>query len=162
MIDRGAESVNNLLNYVLFNIAPTLVDIGIAVAFFTSTFGAYFGLIVFATMGAYIWFTVRVTEWRTKFRRSMNTHDNTIRQKATDSLINAETVKLYSGERYEVGAFREKVLVYNTHEWRSLASLSLLNVGQGLIIALGMLGGTLLLENNLGQMVALLVGNPLL
>lgn len=94
MMDRGGDSINNILNYILFNIAPTIVDILIAIGYFTSTFGAYFGLIVFTTMGGYMWYTVVVTEWRTKFRRGMNTRDNAVRQKATDSLINVHRPKL--------------------------------------------------------------------
>ena len=95
-------------------------------------------------MGTYIWFTVSVTEWRTKFRRTMNTKDNQIRQKATDSLLNAETVKLYLGERYEREDFEAKIVDYQAHEWRSLASLSLLNVGQSVVITVGLAGGTFL------------------
>eukprot|EP00039_Didymoeca_costata_P007214 m.97438 g.97438 ORF g.97438 m.97438 type:complete len:865 (+) comp13595_c0_seq5:351-2945(+) len=144
MMDRGGDSVNNLLNYILFNIAPTLADIAIAVTYFTTTFGSYFGLIVFTTMGGYIWFTVAVTEWRTKFRRNMNTRDNAVRQKATDSLLNAETVKLYCGEQFEVDSFRDKVLDFQVHEWYSISTLSLLNTGQSLIITSGLAAGSLL------------------
>lgn len=151
MMDRGSDSINNLLSYIIFNIAPTLIDIAIAVGFFTSKFGAYYGLIVFATMGTYIWFTVSVTEWRTKFRRTMNTKDNSIRQKATDSLLNAETVKLYLGERYEREDFEAKIVDYQAHEWRSLASLSLLNVGQSVVITVGLAGGTFLCGYEVSQ-----------
>jgi ATP-binding cassette subfamily B (MDR/TAP) protein 6 len=68
-MDRGTQSINNLLSYVLFNIAPTLVDIGVAVVYFIVAFDGWFGLIVFTTMMAYILFTIYITEWRTKFRR---------------------------------------------------------------------------------------------
>lgn len=95
-------------------------------------------------MGTYIWITVAVTEWRTKFRREMNTRDNAVRQKATDSLLNAETVKLYSGEKFEAQTYLEKVLDYQKHEWRSLASLSLLNCTQSSVIAVGLAAGAML------------------
>lgn len=144
MMDRGGDSINNLLNWVVFSIAPTLIDIAIAIIYFTSQFGSYFGIIVFTTMGGYIYFTVTVTEWRTKFRREMNTRDNNVRQKATDSLLNAETVKLYSGEAYERDSFRAKILDFQHHEWYSLASLGALNTGQAVIITVGLLGGSLL------------------
>ena len=76
------------------------------------------------TMIGYIIFTVAVTEWRTKFRRGMNTRDNAIRQRATDSMLNAETVKLYTGEGFEAAGFRGKVKDYQQYEWASLASLT--------------------------------------
>ena len=79
-MDRGGDSINNLLNWVVFSIAPTLIDIAIAIIYFTSQFGSYFGIIVFITMGGYIYFTITVTEWRTKFRREMNTRDNAVRR----------------------------------------------------------------------------------
>ncbi len=69
MMDRGTQSINNLLSYVLFNIAPTLADIGVAVIYFIVAFDGWFGLIVFTTMISYIYFTISITEWRTKYRR---------------------------------------------------------------------------------------------
>jgi len=144
MMDRGGDSINNLLNWVVFSIAPTLIDIAIAIIYFTSQFGSYFGIIVFITMGGYIYFTITVTEWRTKFRREMNTRDNAVRQKATDSLLNAETVKLYSGEAFERETFRAKILDFQHHEWYSLASLGALNTGQAVVITVGLLSGSML------------------
>ncbi len=67
-MDRGTESINGLLNYFVFNIIPTFVDIGIAIIYFTAEFNAWFGLIVFITMALYLTLTFVVTEWRTKFR----------------------------------------------------------------------------------------------
>ena len=69
VMDRGTQSINNLLNYVLFSILPTLVDIAVAVVFFVVAFDGWFGLIVFTTMISYIFYTIYITEWRTKFRR---------------------------------------------------------------------------------------------
>lgn len=86
MVDRGTDSINSLLSYVIFNILPTLVDIAIACVYFTSKFGPYFGLIVFTTMILYIYFTIAVTEWRTKYRRGMNTRDNKLRQMVSQSI----------------------------------------------------------------------------
>eukprot|EP00730_Choanoeca_flexa_P007080 TRINITY_DN12277_c0_g2_i1.p1 TRINITY_DN12277_c0_g2~~TRINITY_DN12277_c0_g2_i1.p1 ORF type:complete len:794 (+),score=176.63 TRINITY_DN12277_c0_g2_i1:176-2383(+) len=144
MVDRGTTSVNSLLSYILFNILPTLVDIGIACVYFTSQFGPYFGLIVFATMMVYIFVTIRVTEWRTKFRRSMNTEDNKLRQMAVDSLLNFETVKYYNGEAFELMRYDDKIKTYLYHFWQSQASLNLLNSCQSVVIILGLLAGTLL------------------
>lgn len=69
VMDRGTQSINNLLSYILFNIAPTLVDIAVAVVYFVIAFDGWFGLIVFTTMISYIYFTISITEWRTKYRR---------------------------------------------------------------------------------------------
>lgn len=69
VMDRGTQSINNLLSYILFNIVPTLVDIGVAVVYFIIAFDGWFGLIVFTTMLGYIYFTIFITEWRTKYRR---------------------------------------------------------------------------------------------
>ncbi|EDQ85337.1 uncharacterized protein MONBRDRAFT_29256, partial [Monosiga brevicollis MX1] len=144
MVDRGTDSVNSLLSYVLFSILPTLVDIAIACVYFTSEFGPYFGLIVFTTMMLYIYATIAITEWRTKYRRSMNTHDNRLRQMAVDSLLNFETVKYHNGEQFELQRYDDKMIDYLHHFWLSNASLSLLNTVQSVIIISGLLGGTLL------------------
>lgn len=129
VMDRGTDSINNLLNYILFSILPTIVDIIIAVVFFITAFNAWFGLIVFVTMLLYISecviirklhnnhrcfivLTIAITEWRTKFQRRMNLADNETRARSVDSLLNFETVKYYGAEQYEVDAFREAVLHY--------------------------------------------------
>ena len=144
VMDRGTQSINNLLSYLLFNIFPTFVDIGIAIIFFVVAFDVWFGLIVFATMFSYVLFTIAITEWRTKFRRDMNERDNAARAKAVDSLLNFETVKYYGAEIYEVERFNTAVEGYQDAEWKSLASLNLLGSGQNAIITAGLLVGALL------------------
>eukprot|EP00043_Microstomoeca_roanoka_P013838 m.136026 g.136026 ORF g.136026 m.136026 type:complete len:877 (-) comp15861_c0_seq2:159-2789(-) len=150
MVDRGTESIGSLLSYILFNILPTLADIAVACVYFTTNFGPYFGLTVFITMALYIYSTVVTTEWRTKFRRGMNTRDNQLRQKAVDSLLNFETVKYYNGEEFEKKRYDDTMTEYLVWYWRSQASLNLLNVIQSVVITVGMLIGTLLC----GYMVA--------
>lgn len=141
VMDRGTQSINNLLSYLLFNIFPTLVDIGIAIIFFVVAFDGWFGLIVFTTMLGYILFTIYITEWRTKFRRDMNERDNAARAKAVDSLLNFETVKYYGAESYEVERFNTAIEGYQEAEWKSLASLNVLGSGQNAIITAGLLVG---------------------
>uniref|UniRef100_H2ZPN1 ABC transmembrane type-1 domain-containing protein n=1 Tax=Ciona savignyi TaxID=51511 RepID=H2ZPN1_CIOSA len=75
-IDRGTISINNLLSYIVFNIVPTIADIIIAIVYFITAFNAWFGLIVFMCLALYLAATIIITEWRTKFRRDMNTKDN--------------------------------------------------------------------------------------
>ncbi|XP_077870549.1 ATP-binding cassette sub-family B member 6-like [Saccoglossus kowalevskii] len=144
LMDRGTQSINNLLSYVLFNIVPTIVDIIIAIIYFGSAFNMYFALIVFVAMFLYLGITIYITEWRTKFRRKMNVLDNAAKQKAVDSLLNFETVKYYGAEQYEVNQLNDAVLSYQTVEWESQASLNVLNTAQNVIITLGLLAGCLL------------------
>ena len=144
VMDRATQSINNLLSYVLFNIAPTLVDIGIAVVYFVIAFDGWFGLIVFITMIGYILFTIYITEWRTKYRRIMNEKDNATKAKAVDSLLNFETVKYYGAEEFEVNRLKTAILNYQSEEWKSLASLNVLNSGQNIIINVGLFFGATL------------------
>jgi ATP-binding cassette subfamily B (MDR/TAP) protein 6 len=144
VMDRGTESVNGLLNYVVFSIVPTLIDIIIAIVFFTTEFNIWFGLIVFITMAIYLTMTIVVTEWRTKFRRSMNKMENEQRTKAVDSLLNFETVKYYTAEEYEINRYDQAILDYQSTEWSVLASLNLLNFSQSFVMNGGLLAGSVL------------------
>ncbi|KAF7689736.1 hypothetical protein HF521_013089 [Silurus meridionalis] len=143
-IDRGTSSIDSLLSYIVFSIFPTIADIIIAIIYFTSNFNAWFGLIIFICMALYLTLTIIITEWRTKYRREMNTQDNNAKAKAVDSLLNFETVKYYNAEDYEVGRFEEAIAKYQSLEWLTNASLALLNQTQNLIIGLGLLAGSLL------------------
>ncbi|XP_074036436.1 ABC transporter ATP-binding protein/permease Hmt-1 isoform X1 [Leptinotarsa decemlineata] len=144
VMDRGTDSINNLLNYIIFSIFPTIVDIIIAVVYFIAAFNIWFGLIVFVTMILYIVLTITITEWRTKFQRRMNLADNETRARSVDSLLNFETVKYYGAEQYEVEAFREAVLKYQEEEFKNAVTLNLLNMTQNIIICGGLLIGSLL------------------
>ncbi|XP_042282901.1 ATP-binding cassette sub-family B member 6 isoform X3 [Thunnus thynnus] len=143
-VDRGTSSINNLLSYILFSILPTICDIIIAIIYFVSYFSIWFGLIVLACMVLYLTCTVLITEWRTKYRREMNNQDNNAKSRAVDSLLNFETVKYYNAEDYEVRCFEEAILKYQYCEWKSSASLALLNQTQNIIIGSGLLAGSLL------------------
>uniref|UniRef100_A0A5F4VZR3 ATP-binding cassette sub-family B member 6 n=1 Tax=Callithrix jacchus TaxID=9483 RepID=A0A5F4VZR3_CALJA len=142
--DRGTSSVTGLLSYLVFNIIPTLADIIIGIIYFSMFFNAWFGLIVFLCMSLYLALTIVVTEWRTKFRRAMNAQENAARARAVDSLLNFETVKYYNAEGYEVERYREAIIKFQGLEWKSSASLVLLNQTQNLVIGLGLLAGSLL------------------
>ncbi|XP_076603714.1 ATP-binding cassette sub-family B member 6 [Chaetodon auriga] len=143
-IDRGTSSINNLLSYILFSILPTICDIIIAIIYFVSYFNVWFGLIVFTCMVLYLTCTILITEWRTKYRREMNNQDNKAKSRAVDSLLNFETVKYHNAEDYEVRCFEEAILKYQHCEWKSSASLALLNQTQNIIIGSGLLAGSLL------------------
>ncbi|CAG9770126.1 unnamed protein product [Ceutorhynchus assimilis] len=144
VMDRGTDSINNLLNYIFFSIAPTLIDIIVAVVYFCTVFNIWFGMLVLLTMILYIGVTIWVTEWRTKFIRRMNLADNETRARSVDSLLNFETVKYYGAEAYEVSAFRDTIYKYQAEEWKSSVTLNLLNTVQNIIICGGLLAGSLL------------------
>ncbi|KAH8552559.1 hypothetical protein BGW37DRAFT_489423 [Umbelopsis sp. PMI_123] len=144
VMDRGTNSIVQLLSQILLSIFPTLLDIGIAVIFFAFTFTFSFGLIVFVTMAIYIYVTIAITEWRTKFRRAMIEADNDVRSKAVDSLLNFETVKYYGAERFELERYSDAVAKYQKADWKTLTSLTLLNLTQSVVITLGLLAGNLL------------------
>ncbi|XP_023932303.1 ATP-binding cassette sub-family B member 6, mitochondrial [Lingula anatina] len=144
IMDRGTTSVNSILNYVLFNILPTIADIIIAVVYFLSAFNWWFGLIVLFTMVLYLVMTIVVTEWRTKYRRQMNILDNQRNARGVDSLLNFETVKYYGAADFEVERYNEAFVDYQKAEWISTASLNLLNTVQNLVIHVGLLAGSML------------------
>ncbi|CAI9547650.1 unnamed protein product [Staurois parvus] len=143
-VDRGTSSINSLLSYIVFSILPTIADIVIGIVYFTSSFNAWFGLIIFVCMTLYLTLTIIITEWRTKYRRDMNTRDNEAKSRAVDSLLNFETVKYYNAEDYEVNRFNDAILKYQVSEWKVNATLAFLNQTQNLIIGLGLLAGSLL------------------
>jgi ATP-binding cassette, subfamily B (MDR/TAP), member 6 len=144
VMDRGTDSINNLLSYIVFQIFPTIADIFIAVIFFITAFNWKFGVLVFITMIFYIVTTIAVTEWRTKYQRSMNLADNATRAKSVDSLLNFETVKYYGAEDYEVDSYHKAILKYQEEEFKSVSTLNILNTVQNIIICTGLLIGTLL------------------
>ncbi|KAL0883110.1 hypothetical protein ABMA27_016570 [Loxostege sticticalis] len=162
VMDRGTDSIDNLLSYILFSITPTLVDIVIAVIFFCLQFNAWFGLIVFSTMVLYIIATIVVTEWRTKFQRRMNTADNEQKAKSVDSLLNFETVKYYGAESYEVMSYRDAIVNYQKEEFKSLLTLNMLNTMQNIIICGGLLAGSLLCVHMVVNTTELTVGDYVL
>ncbi|XP_063825603.1 ATP-binding cassette sub-family B member 6 [Ostrinia nubilalis] len=162
VMDRGTDSIDNLLSYILFSITPTLVDIIIAVVYFVLQFNAWFGLIVFSTMVLYIIATIVVTEWRTKFQRRMNNADNEQKARSVDSLLNFETVKYYGAESYEVISYREAIVNYQKEEFKSLITLNMLNTMQNIIICGGLLAGSLLCVHMVVKTNELTVGDYVL
>ena len=140
VMDRGTNSINSLMQYLVFSILPTIIDIIIAIIYFAVTFNIWFGLVILGTMAAYLISTIAITEWRTKYRRKMNTADNEQRTRSVDSLLNAETVKYFSAEDWEAERYREAIVDYQTEEFKSSASLVLLNILQGFTMNGGFLG----------------------
>ncbi|PVD29468.1 hypothetical protein C0Q70_08719 [Pomacea canaliculata] len=144
VVDRGTDSINNLLNYIVFQIFPTIADIVIAIIYFVTVFNYLFGLIVFVCMFLYLASTIVITEWRTKYRREMNLLDNKTNAMAVDSLLNFETVKYYGASDFETQRYDEAITNFQVAEWKSNASLNLLNSAQNIVTTVGYMAGALL------------------
>jgi ABC-type transport system involved in Fe-S cluster assembly fused permease/ATPase subunit len=134
-IERGSRSIQSLLNYTIYNILPTLVEITMVIVLLSAKFDGWFAAITFSALLIYIGFTVTVTEWRTAFRRTMNEQDSKANTKALDALLNYETVKYFSNEPFEQARYDDNLRGLEKASVKSQTSLSLLNLGQSLIIA---------------------------
>ncbi|MDC7716737.1 ABC transporter ATP-binding protein/permease [Vogesella sp. DC21W] len=136
-IERGTKGIGFLLNFTVFNILPTLVEIGLVIGILLHRYNAWFAVVTFATIAIYIVFTLVITEWRTVFRRSMNDLDSKANSKAIDALINYETVKYFGNEGYETRRYDGNLASWEQSAIKNQVSLSFLNAGQGAIIATG-------------------------
>ena len=134
-IERGSRSIQSLLNYTIYNILPTLVEIAMVIVLLSAKFDGWFAAITFGALVLYISFTVTVTEWRTAFRRAMNEQDSKANTKALDALLNYETVKYFSNEHFEQARYDDNLQRLEKASIKSQTSLSMLNLGQSLIIA---------------------------
>jgi ATP-binding cassette subfamily B protein len=137
-IERGIRGTEFLLSYMLFNVVPTLFEILLVCAILWGFYEASFAVATFLTIIAYITFTFSVTDWRIKFRREMNERDSEANTKAIDSLLNFETVKYFANEAHEAERFDKALRAYEKAAVKSQTTLSALNIGQGMIIAAGL------------------------
>jgi ATP-binding cassette subfamily B protein len=137
-IERGVKGIDFLLSFMLFNILPTLLEIVMVCGVLWYMFDIWYALVTFLTIVGYIAFTLTVTEWRLKFRRRMNEQDQKANTSAIDSLLNFETVKYFGNEDHEANRYDSSLARYETAAVKSRTTLSLLNIGQGAIIALGL------------------------
>jgi ABC-type transport system involved in Fe-S cluster assembly fused permease/ATPase subunit len=137
-IERGTRGVHSLISYSLYSIIPTLIEVGLVLTLLAVKFDIWFAWITLAALALYITFTVTVTEWRTKFRKEMNELDSTAHSRAIDSLLNYETVKYFNNEDFEAGRYDENLQRYRRAAIKSQHTLSMLNTGQQLIIATGL------------------------
>ncbi|MEO9903540.1 ABC transporter ATP-binding protein/permease [Nisaea sp.] len=139
VIERGTKAIEFLLNFMLFNILPTLFEIFLVCGVLWWMFDFRYAIATFGTIFSYITFTMLVTEWRLKIRRRMNTMDNRANTRAVDSLLNYETVKYFGNETHEEERYDRSMRSYEDAAVQSRTSLSLVNVGQGGIIAVGLM-----------------------
>ena len=136
-IDRGTKGIEFLLHFATFNVIPTLIEIALACGILWVMFDWRFAVVPFLTIAGYVVFTFKVTEWRIEIRKRMNDADNDANTKAIDSLLNFETVKYFGNEEHEARRYDIALQNYEKASVKSRGSLSVLNTGQSLIIALG-------------------------
>jgi ABC-type transport system involved in Fe-S cluster assembly fused permease/ATPase subunit len=136
-IERGTRGIGFLLNFTLFNILPTLLEIGLVAAILLKKYSVWFAVITFITLVIYIAFTLFITEWRMVVRRTMNDLDSKANTRAIDSLLNYETVKYFGNEQYEAHRYDHHMEHWETAAVRNQTSLALLNSVQSVIIAIG-------------------------
>ena len=137
-IERGTRGVHSLISYSLYSIIPTLIEVTLVLSLLAVKFDVWFAGITGIALVFYIFFTVTVTEWRTQFRKAMNEMDSSANSRAVDSLLNYETVKYFNNEEFEARRYDENLLRYRQAAVKSQRTLSLLNAGQQLIIAIGL------------------------
>jgi ATP-binding cassette subfamily B protein len=136
-IERGTRGIEFLLSFVLFNIAPTLIEIGVVAGILWALFDWRFAAVMLLTIVVYVAVTFKMTEWRIRFRREMNDADSNANTRAIDSLLNFETVKSFNNEAYEVARYDQGLATYEDAATRSRVSLSALNAAQAVVLAVG-------------------------
>ncbi len=136
-LERGTRSVSSILNYMVFSILPIIVEFGLVAVVLLTQYAAVFALVTFATVLVYVVFTFLITEWRMEFRHTMNRLDSRANSQAFDSLINYETVKYFGNEGLELRRFDATLEEWESAAVKTQSSMSLLNFGQGAIIACG-------------------------
>ena len=137
-IERGVRGIESLISFSLFSIVPTLLEVAMVLTILAVKFDVWFAWITLGALALYITFTVLVTEWRTKFRREANEFDSAAHSKAIDSLLNYETVKYFNNEGFEAKRYDESLERLRRARLKSQTTLSMLNIGQQLIIAVGL------------------------
>jgi ATP-binding cassette subfamily B protein len=138
-IDRGSRGIQSLISYSLYSIVPTLIEFVIVLVYLGWNYDWQFAGITLCALVGYIFFTVKVTEWRSKYRMKMNEMDTSANQKAIDSLLNFETVKYFSNEKFESKRYDTFLLSYQKAAIKSQQSLAVLNIGQQCIIVVGLI-----------------------
>lgn len=139
-IERGVRGIESLISYSLYSIVPTVIEVALVLGILAVKFDAWFAWITLAALALYITFTVLVTEWRTQFRKQVNEFDSTAHTRAIDSLLNYETVKYFGNEGYEAQRYDDSLQRLRRARLKSQTTLSLLNAGQQLIIAVALVG----------------------
>ncbi len=137
-IDRGTRAISNLISYTLYSILPTLIELLMVMAVLAIEYDQVFVWITLASIVAYVAFTVVVSNWRIHIRRAVNEADSAANTRAIDSLLNYETVKYFNNEAFELNRYDEAMRRWEDASVRSQMTLTVLNMGQQVIIVLGL------------------------
>jgi ATP-binding cassette subfamily B protein len=139
-IERGVRGIESLISYSLYSVVPTLIEVALVLSILAVKFDMWFAGITLTALALYIVFTIFVTEWRTQYRRQANEFDSAAHTKAVDSLLNYETVKYFNNETFEAARYDKSLEALRRARLKAQTSLSLLNTGQQLIIAVALVG----------------------
>ncbi|MBU6225323.1 MAG: ABC transporter ATP-binding protein/permease [Burkholderiales bacterium] len=139
-IERGVRGIESLISYSLYSVVPTLIEVALVLGILAVKFDVWFAGITLTALVLYIIFTIGVTEWRTQYRRMANEFDSAAHTKAVDSLLNYETVKYFNNEAFEAGRYDKSLEALRRARLKAQTSLSVLNTGQQLIIAVALVG----------------------
>ncbi|AFC71567.1 ABCB family ABC transporter ATP-binding protein/permease [Rickettsia australis] len=150
-IERGTKGIETVLRFSLFNIVPTSVEIILVSGMLWYVYGIWFAVTILITMIVYVGYTFKISTWRISFAREMNQSDNTANNRAIDSLLNFETVKYFGNEEYEAQKFDVAMQIYKQAATKTTNSLSILNIGQDVIISLSLVALMILSVNAVHQ-----------
>jgi ATP-binding cassette subfamily B protein len=139
-IERGVRGIESLIAYSLYSIVPTLIEVVLVLTILGLKFDKWYAIITLIALAAYIYFTVTITEWRTQFRKQVNEFDSNAHSRAIDSLLNYETVKYFGNEAFEAKRYDDNLDKLRKARIKAQNSLSALNIGQQLIIAVALVG----------------------
>ena len=139
IIERGVKGIDFLLRFMLFSIIPLLIELTLVATILFIVFDVWYLAVIVIMIVSFIWFTFTVSEWRVKIRKEMNDQDTAANQKAVDSLLNFETVKYFNAEKVEAERFDSSMQLYETAALKTSYSLSFLNIGQTILISIGLI-----------------------
>ena len=137
-IERGTSGVSFLMRFLIFNIGPTLLEIALVVGLLFYNYGASFAIVILVSVVLYVFFSMKATDWRTRFVKEVNQADNSTTSRAIDSLLNYETVKYFNNEQFEAKRYDTDLAGWETARRKNRLSLFALNGGQAFIIAAAM------------------------
>jgi ATP-binding cassette subfamily B protein len=137
IIERGTKGIETIVRFTILNSIPTFIEFLLTAIIFWAAYGFSYLAVTAITVAAYIWFTIKASDWRISIRRSMNDSDTEANTKAIDSLLNFETVKYFGNEEMEAKRFDSSMARYEKAATQVWTSLGWLNFGQGLIFGIG-------------------------
>ncbi len=138
IIERGTKGIETIVRYTMLAMAPTVLEFALTAVIFAVAYGWTYVAVIAVTVWLYVWFTVKVSDWRIGIRREMNDSDTDANTKAIDSLLNFETVKYFNNEKMEAERFDRSMARYEKAATMTWVSIGWLNFGQGLIFGVGM------------------------